>query len=155
MLTRIVTYGDKMSGCVDWIVVSGLLAVVEVGTTVGRDGITYPTAVIDAADRPDVTDLARVHAIEGVGDITTTLVPVPVDADHTVIVLLVTLTSPVAAEFGMAFLLPEHRGVLEDAAEAGCLLIATSRPAPDGGDNPLWLAVDLDRALLLEALGNM
>ena len=134
---------------------SGLLAVVEVGTTVGLDGITYPTAVIDAADRPDVTDLARVHAIEGVGDITTTLVPVPVDEEHTVIVLLVTLTSPVVAEFGMAFLLPEHRGLLEDAAEAGCLLIATSRPGANGDENPLWLAVDLDRALLLEALGNM
>ena len=132
---------------------SGLLVVIDFGSTIGRDGQRYPTAVIDASDRPDVSDLARVHAIEGVGDISTSIVPVPVDGQHTVVVLMVSLTSPVTAEFGMAFLLPDHRALLEDAADVGCLLIATTTPAPDGGENPPWLAVDLDRASVLAALG--
>ena len=129
------------------------MAVIEFGSTIGRDGRRYPTAVIDASQRPEVADLARVHAIEGVGDINTTVVRVPVDDEHTVVVLIVMLTSPVTAEFGIALLLPDQRALLEDAAEAGCLLIATTTPDPHGGDNPPWLAVDLDRNALLAALG--
>lgn len=121
----------------------------DAGITFGDDGTAYPTVVLDVGDRPDVTDLARVHAIEGIGDLTTTLA-----LSHTGLLLTVRLTSPVRASFTIAFAVPDHLEVLEHAALTGNLLLATTVPSPDG-NNPLWLAIDLDGprlAALLAAL---
>jgi hypothetical protein len=114
------------------------IAVLEVGITVGEEGAAHPTVVLDVAHRPDVADLPRVHAVEGVGDIVTL-----VDATDDGLVLTVRLTRPVIAEFAVRFLLPEHLEVLGHAALVGHLLLATTPPAA-AGDNPVWLAVDLD-----------
>ena len=55
----------------DPVVSAQIFAVVDIGTTIDDDGRQWPTAVIDADGHPEITDLARVHAIEGIGDIAT------------------------------------------------------------------------------------
>jgi hypothetical protein len=115
-----------------------LITVLETGVAYGEDGVAFPTVVLDVADRPDVTDLPRVHQVEGIGDLVTFLEP----TDDGV-VLTVRLTRPVVAELSVRFLLPAHLPVLGHAALAGHLLFATTPPAAVG-DNPAWLAVDLD-----------
>jgi hypothetical protein len=127
------------------------IAVLDSGVTFDEDGVRYPTVVIDVSNRPDVADLARVHAIEGVGDITTLLT---IDGDTAV--LTVQLTRPVSTEFSIAFPLPESRAVLDDAATTGNLLLATTPPGDGTDRHPLWLAIDLDGerlAALLDGLG--
>lgn len=116
----------------------GALAVLDTGVTFDDDGTAYPTAVIDVTDRPDVADLPRVHAVEGIGDLTTTLQVTDVG-----VTLTVRLTSPVRAAFALSFELPAHRGVLVAAARSNQLLLATTTPEP-AGDHPAWLAIDLD-----------
>jgi hypothetical protein len=125
---------------------NGIVDVIDIGVTVGEDGVHYPTAVLDAADRPDVTDLARVHAVEGVGDLTTTFTAVPGG-----LLLTIRITRPVVVTVPLRFTLPDHLPVLEGAALTGHLLLASTPPAASG-DNPLWLAVDLDGPALMDAL---
>lgn len=116
----------------------GPVEVVNAGVTLGDDGVTYPTVVLDAADRPDITDLPRVHALEGIGDLTTSAVRTRAGVD-----LTIELSRPVVARFTVRFRLPDHRVVLADAASTGTLLLATSAPA-GAVEHPAWLAVDLD-----------
>ena len=137
------------------------LVVIDTGVTESDDGTRYPTAVIDATGRPDVTDLARVHAVEGIGDVATFL-----ELTDPALLLTVRLTRPVIAEFTVRFELPAGLAVLADAAVAGHLLLATTVPdvspageapgvdAPDvdASRHPAWLAVDVDGARLAEVL---
>ncbi len=125
---------------------SAPIAVLDAGVTVGDDGVSYPTVVLDVAGRPDVADLARVHAIEGIGDVATSAA-----VTDTGLVLTVRLTRPVRASFSVAFVLPDHLEVLVHAALTGSLLLATTAPSPVG-NNPLWFAVDLDGVRLAELL---
>lgn len=125
------------------------IEVLDTGVTVDEDGVAYPTVVVDVGDRPDVADLPRVHALEGVGDLTTSLRPT-----RTGVELVVELTSPVRAGFALAFTLPGHRGVLGAAARSGQLLLATTEP--DGSpDPPPWLAIDLDGRRLADLLDRL
>ena len=126
---------------------SELIAVVGMGITMSGDGIPFPTIVLDAESRPDVTDLARVHMTDGIGDIQTFLEP-----NDAGVVLRVRLSSPVVAEFAVQLLFPDHVPVLIDAASAGHLLLATTIPS-EGGENPPWLAIDLDGVRLRTVLG--
>ena len=57
--------------------------------------------------------------------------------------------SPVRATFSMRLRLPEHAAVLDAAATADRLVLATTEP--DEAES-LWLAVDLDGARLAELL---
>ena len=128
-----------------------LLPVVETGTTIDAEGRTWPTAMVDATGHPDVADLGRVHAIEGVGDISTTAAVVrrePAD----LLLLGVRLSSPVRASFAIAFRLPDHLPTIRSAIDAGQLVIATTPPPSKGEAPPLWLAVDLVGARLARAL---
>lgn len=132
------------------------LVVVDTGMTESDDGTRFPTAVIDATGRPDVTDLARVHAVEGIGDVATYL-----EVTDDSLLLTVRLTRPVMAEFVVRFELPAGLPVLADAAVAGHLLLATTTPdvhgesgatGADATAHPAWLAVDIDGARLAEVL---
>jgi hypothetical protein len=123
---------------------SELISVLGMGITLSEDGEPFPTVVLDVESRPDVSDLARVHMLDGIGDIETFLEP-----NDAGVVLRVRLSSPVSAEFAVQLLLPDHAPVLVDAATAGHLLLATTTPS-DTGDNPPWLAIDLDGARLCE-----
>ena len=120
------------------------LDVVDTGVTIDHDGVTFPTVVIDVTDRPDVADLPRVHAQEGIGDIRTL-----VDVRGDEMLMTVLLTTPVAARFTVRFSLESHVQLLAHAAIAGHLLLATSDPT---GEQPLWLAIDIDRRRLAEVL---
>ncbi|MBK9178276.1 MAG: hypothetical protein IPM45_01650 [Acidimicrobiales bacterium] len=119
------------------------IAVLDVGITFDADGTAYPTVVLDVVERPDVADLARVHAIEGIGDLSTTL-----EVTDVGLILTVRLTRPVRARFSIEFGLPDHLEVLEHAALTGNLLLATTTPASCDGGAPLWLAIDLDGSRL-------
>ena len=79
-----------------------MVPVLDVGLTVAEGGVEYPTAVIDAGAHPDVADLARVHAQEGMGDLRTEAMCVPFEDGH-VFLLGVWMTSPVHAAFALAF----------------------------------------------------
>ena len=62
------------------------------------------------------------------------------------------IRSPVRSAFVLEFSLPAHRRVLEDAAMAGRLVIATTPPERATVDQPVWLAIDLDPRALTDAL---
>ena len=122
------------------------LEVIGAGTTVAEDGTPYPTVVLDVTGRPDVADLARVHAVEGIGDVETDAV-VTDDA----VVLTVRLTRPVRVSFDVRLAVPGLLEVLTDAVIAERLLLATTPPS-SVGEHPLWLAIDLDGPSLAAAL---
>ncbi|MEM9464967.1 MAG: hypothetical protein AAGA90_06325 [Actinomycetota bacterium] len=132
-----------------------LLLVQDLGFTVGDDGSMTPTAVLDVAGHPEIADLARVHAIDGIGDIRTTgrQVAGAGPGGAALFLLGVSMTSPVTAAFALAFPLPEARAFLLDAAEAGRLALATTATDTVEVDRPNWLAIDLDGSALRRALG--
>ena len=68
----------------------------DVGHTVGADGELTPTVVIDVEGYPQIADLARVHAVDGVGDVTTAAV-----RSDTTIIIGVRLSRPVLAAFAI------------------------------------------------------
>jgi hypothetical protein len=120
-----------------------VLAVVAVGYAVDDDGRLLPTASIDVGEHPEIADLARVHAIEGIGDLRTHARRISGGAVDLVLVG-VALTHPVRAAFAVAFALPEHRAFLEEVANAGTLVLATTDPTAAHLDRPVWLAIDVD-----------
>lgn len=124
-----------------------LFAVLEIGRTLIDGNIWIPTVTIDASQWPAVADLARVHAVEGIGDVSTHAIR----QDDTVVVG-VQLTSPVQAIFGVTFSYVQHREFLKDVAEAGALIFATTDTETAHVDQPLWLSVDIDGGALLETL---
>ena len=128
-----------------------LLPVLDVGASIDELGERAPTAVIDASRNPEVADLARVHAIEGIGDVRTTAMRVPIDSNELVL-LGVSLTSPVSATFAVAFVLPDHDGFLREVADAGRLVFATTDPTSAATERPLWLAVDIESGALRSQL---
>ena len=124
-----------------------VFVVTEVGSSADDDGNWRPTCVIDAGGNPEVADLARVHAVEGIGDVATVAMRA-----GSAIVLGIGLTSPVRAAFALAFSAEEHAPFLDEVAEAGMLAIATTDPERAGEDRPLWLAVDIDGDALRSVL---
>jgi hypothetical protein len=119
----------------------------DVGHTVAIDGSLTPTVVIDVTGHPEVADLARVHAVEGVGDVSTVAM-----RDDDLVVLGVRLSVPVTAMFAVAFSYTAHRAFLGEVADAGQLTIATTDPVDAAEHSPLWLAVDIDGDALLAAI---
>ena len=43
----------------------------EIGHTLIDESVWMPTVTIDVSQSPAVADLARVHAVEGIGDVST------------------------------------------------------------------------------------
>jgi len=121
----------------------------EIGRTLVDENKWMPTVTIDVSQSPEVADLARVHAIEGVGDVSTHAI-----RQDDAVVLGVQMTSPVRAMFAVAFSYAQHREFLKDVAEAGALIFATTDVENAHDDQPLWLSVDIDGGALLETLRN-
>ena len=119
----------------------------EIGRTLVDENKWMPTVTIDVSQSPEVADLARVHAVEGVGDVSTHAI-----RQDDAVVLGVQLTSPVQAIFAVAFSYAQHREFLKDVAEAGALIFATTDVENAIEDQPLWLSVDIDGSALLETL---
>jgi len=121
----------------------------EIGRTLVDENKWMPTVTIDVSRSPEVADLARVHAVEGVGDVSTHAI-----RQDDSVVLGVQMTSPVRAMFAVAFSYAQHREFLKDVAEAGALIFATTDVENAHEDQPLWLSVDIDGSALLETLRN-
>ena len=119
----------------------------EIGRTLVDENKWMPTVTIDVSQSPEVADLARVHAVEGIGDVSTHAI-----RQDDAVVLGVQLTSPVRAIFAVAFSYAQHREFLKDVAEAGALVFATTNVEDANEDQPLWLSVDIDGSALLETL---
>jgi len=111
----------------------------EVGRTLSEENVWLPTVTIDTSQSPEIADLARVHAVEGIGDVSTHAIR----QDDTIVVG-VQLTSPVQAMFAVAFSYSLHAEFLNDVADAGSLIFATTNVEAAHEDRPLWLSVDID-----------
>ena len=119
----------------------------EIGRTLLEENVWMPTVTIDVSQSPEVADLARVHAIEGIGDVSTHAIR----QDDTVVVG-VQLTSPVQATFAVAFSYSLHQEFLNEVADAGSLVFATTATESAQEDRPLWLSVDIDGTALRQTL---
>ena len=119
----------------------------EIGRTLLEENVWMPTVTIDVSQSPEVADLARVHAIEGIGDVSTHAIR----QDDTVLVG-VQLTSPVQATFAVAFSYSLHQEFLNEVADAGSLVFATTATESAHEDRPLWLSVDIDGTALRQTL---
>ena len=119
----------------------------EIGPTMHDEDTWMPTVTIDVSESPEVADLARVHAVEGIGNVTTHAIR----EDDTVL-LGVQLTSPVLATFAVAFSYELHQEFLNEVADAGSLVFATTDTETAHEDMPLWLSVFIDGAALRQTL---
>ena len=119
----------------------------EVGRTLLDENTWMPTVTIDVSQSPEVADLARVHAVEGIGDVSTHAIR----QDDTVLVG-VQLTSPVQATFAVAFSYAIHQEFLEEVADAGSLVFASTATESAHEEHPLWLSVDIDGHALRQTL---
>jgi len=111
----------------------------EVGRTLVDGGDWMPTVTIDVSESPEVADLARVHAVEGIGDVATSAIR----HDDTVL-LGVQLTKPVQATFAVVFSYDLHKDFLGEVADAGALIFATTDTESARDDGPIWLSVDIN-----------
>ena len=119
----------------------------EVGRTLLDENTWMPTVTIDVSQSPEVADLARVHAVEGIGNVTTHAIR----EDDTVL-LGVQLTSPVQAMFAVAFSYSLHQEFLKEVADSGSLVFATTDTESAHEEHPLWLSVDIDGTALRQTL---
>lgn len=129
-------------------VLDALVPVDSVGWTMSEidgDLVALPSVALDISERPDVADLSRVHAIEGVGDIRTLATRSEGGVRFDVV-----LTSPVRCH--LAFVIStEHEQILEHAAYQQTLVLATGDPTIVGAT---WLAVNIDGDALRAALAH-
>ena len=119
----------------------------EVGRTLLDENTWMPTVTIDVSQSPEVADLARVHAVEGIGDVTTHAI-----RQDDAVLVGVQLTSPVQATFAVAFSFSLHQEFLNEVADAGSLVFATTATESAHEDRPLWLSVDIDGDALRQTL---
>ena len=119
----------------------------EVGRTLLDENTWMPTVTIDVSQSPEVADLARVHAVEGIGDVSTHAI-----RQDDAVLVGVQLTSPVQATFAVAFSYELHREFLSEVADAGSLVFATTDTESAHEEHPLWLSVDIDGTALRQTL---
>ena len=119
----------------------------EIGHTLLDENTWMPTVTFDVSQSPAVADLARVHAVEGIGNVSTHAIR----EDDTVL-LGVQLTSPVQATFAVAFSYELHREFLNEVADAGSLVFATTDTEAAHEERPLWLSVNIDGTALRQTL---
>ena len=119
----------------------------EIGHTLVDENAWMPTVTIDVSQAPEVADLARVHAVEGIGDVSTHAI-----REGDAVVIGVQLTSPVQAVFAVAFSYALHGEFLKEVADAGSLIFATTDAETAHEDRPLWLSVDIDGESLRQTM---
>jgi hypothetical protein len=119
----------------------------EIGHTLHDGDVWMPTVTIDVSQSPEVADLARVHAVEGIGDVSTHAI-----RQDDAVVVGVQLTSPVQAIFAVAFSYAAHREFLNEVADTGTLVFATTDTETAHEEYPLWLSVDIDGEALRQTI---
>jgi hypothetical protein len=118
------------------------LAVVSTGFIADPDdGSLVAAMVLDASARPDVADLTRVHALEGVGDLRCGLGVYDVGPPASWLVRLeVAVDHPVHCRFHAVVDWASHRPWLTAVADGGAVAIGT------GDDSGYWLRLNVDAA---------
>ena len=119
----------------------------EIGQTLVDENAWMPTVTIDVSQAPEVADLARVHAVEGIGDVSTHAI-----REGDAVVIGVQLTSPVQAVFAVAFSYALHGEFLKEVADVGSLIFATTDAETAHEEHPLWLSVDIDGESLRQTM---
>ena len=119
----------------------------EIGRSLSDENVWLPTVTIDVSQAPEVADLARVHAVEGIGDVSTHAI-----RQVYAVVVGVQLTSPVQAMFAVAFSYALHREFLNEVADAKSLIFATTDVEAAHEEHPLWLSVDIDGDALRQTM---
>ena len=119
----------------------------EIGHTFIDENVWMPTVTIDVSESPEIADLARVHAVEGVGDVNTHAI-----RQDDAVVIGVRLTTPVETMFAVAFSYSLHREFLHEVADAGTLVFATTNTETAHEERPVWLSVFIDGAGMRQAL---
>ncbi len=119
----------------------------EVGRTLTDGGGWLPTVTIDVSESPAVADLARVHAVEGIGDVSTSAI-----RDNDTVLLGVQLSKPVHAIFAVVFSYALHKEFLGEVADSGTLVFATTNTETAQEDSPIWWSVDIDGDTLRQSL---
>ena len=119
----------------------------EIGHTLSDGNVWLPTVTIDVSQSPEVADLARVHAVEGIGDVSTHAI-----RQDDAVVVGVQLTSPVQAMFAVAFSYALQREFLNEVADAKSLIFATTDVEAAHEEHPLWLSVDIDGDALRQTM---
>jgi len=119
----------------------------EIGHTLVDENAWMPTVTIDVSQAPEVADLARVHAVEGIGDVSTHAI-----REGDAVVIGVQLTSPVQAVFAVAFSYALHGEFLKEVADVGSLIFATTDAETAHEEHPLWLSVDIDGDALRQTM---
>ena len=119
----------------------------EIGHTLVDENVWMPTVTIDVSQAPEVADLARVHAVEGIGDVSTHAI-----REGDAVVIGVQLTSPVQAVFAVVFSYALHGEFLKEVADVGSLIFATTDAETAHEEHPLWLSVDIDGDALRQTM---
>ena len=119
----------------------------EVGHTLVDENAWMTTVTIDTSQSPEVADLARVHAVDGIGDVSTHAI-----REGDAVVIGVQLTSPVQAVFAVALSYALHGEFLKEVADAGSLIFATTCGEAAHEEHPLWLSVDIDGVALRQTM---
>lgn len=130
--------------------VAGDVPVVSAGT-IEADGEVLPAVVVDAGARPDVADLARVVAVEGVGDLRSGVGLYDLGPrDDWLVRIEVALDAPVRCRFHLVLGPEDGAALLAAAGAAGALAIGCEPPERSG-----WLAVVVDPAPLAPVLARL
>lgn len=105
-----------------------------------------PSVALDITGRPDIADLARVHAMDGIGDIRTLATRHSGGVRFDVVVV-----SPVKCH--IAFVVDaEFLPLLADAARRETLVLATGDPA---AVDSTWLAVFIEEQALTTVIHSL
>lgn len=83
---------------------------------------------IDTAQRPDIRDLGRVHAVEGEGEVTCTWTYIDETRQESCFVLAVAMLTPVQVSFSIAIHLPEYTALMEIVSRTGSLSLVPGPP---------------------------
>jgi hypothetical protein len=116
------------------------------------DDSLVAAVLLDASARPDVADLARVTALDGVGDLRCGVGVWDVDGpDHLLVRFEVAVDHPVRCWFHLVVPWEPHRHWLAEVVAGGALAVGTGE-----GDGD-WLVLTVDPARLgpvLDLLGD-
>lgn len=103
-----------------------------IGLRLGQGEQIAATAFLDIRNRPDITDLIRIHRMEGEGDVHTQwrflLDARPQHYRQSLAILNITWSSPVSVEARIVFNIWEHRTFLDCAADTEVVFITGAKP---------------------------
>jgi hypothetical protein len=126
--------------------------VVSVGWVADPDveGRLVPAALLDVDERPDVADLPRVHATEGIGDLRCSVsVGDDPSGNGQRLAFIVAVDHPVRCRFALGLGWGSNQEWLRAVSASGCLVLGFG-----DGTGP-WLSLNIDRRRLEEVFARL